>query len=211
MEIGISRLHFPVTTLGPGNRIGIWFQGCSIHCEGCISIDTWQFNTNLVPIDEVKKVLLRWLPKCDGITISGGEPFDQEVALNELLFFLRPYNLSVLVYSGYSYEKIKDKMALKKGLIDVLISGPYDYKQPQTYSLLGSDNQQIHLLTDLGRLTFFDYLNKSPEKKLDMQFDNDKIWMAGIPVKGMKKITETFQQNGVKITSTQGVIKQNKR
>lgn len=210
MEIGISRLHFPVTTLGPGNRIGIWFQGCSIHCEGCISIDTWQFNTNLVSIDEVKNLLLSWLPKCDGITISGGEPFDQEAALNELLYFLRPYELSILVYSGYSYEKIKDKMALEKRLIDVLISGPYDYKQPQTHSLLGSDNQKIHLLTDLGSLTFSTYFDKVPEKKLDVQFDNDKIWMAGIPVNGMKKIAQTFQQNGVEITSTQGVIKQNK-
>ena len=210
MEIGISRLHFPVTTLGPGNRIGIWLQGCSIHCEGCISADTWQFNTNLVAMDEVKDLLQRWLPKCDGITISGGEPFDQEAPLNELLYFLRPYNLSILVYSGYSYEKIKDKTALENGFIDVLISGPYDHKQPQTRILLGSDNQQIHFLSNLGNLAFSNYMNKTPEKKLDVQFDNDKIWMAGIPIKGMKRITESFQQNGVEITSTQGVIKSNK-
>ena len=40
-SVSISRLHFPVTTLGPGHRIGIWFQGCSIRCEGCLSMDTW--------------------------------------------------------------------------------------------------------------------------------------------------------------------------
>ena len=39
--VGVSRLHFPVTTLGPGRRAAIWLQGCSIHCRGCVSRDTW--------------------------------------------------------------------------------------------------------------------------------------------------------------------------
>lgn len=42
MRMILSRLHFPVTTLGPGRRIGVWFQGCSIRCAGCISRDTWE-------------------------------------------------------------------------------------------------------------------------------------------------------------------------
>ncbi|MCT5046402.1 radical SAM protein, partial [Pseudomonas aeruginosa] len=27
--------------MGTGRRLGIWFQGCSIRCPGCISADTW--------------------------------------------------------------------------------------------------------------------------------------------------------------------------
>jgi len=207
MNIGISRLHFPVTTLGPGQRIGIWFQGCSIHCKGCISADTWQFNTNLVAIEEITNVLKQWLPHCNGITISGGEPFDQELGLYELLNFLRPYNLSVLVYSGYSFQKLKQKKEILNGLIDVLISEPYDYKKTQTKALLGSDNQKVHFLTPLGENTFSDYIKNIPEKVLDIQFDDNKVWMAGIPKHGMKEITQTFQQDGVDITSTQAVIK----
>ena len=38
--LALSRMHFPVTTLGPGNRIGIWVQGCTIRCPGCVSADT---------------------------------------------------------------------------------------------------------------------------------------------------------------------------
>ena len=39
--IALNRLHWPVTVLGPGRRVGIWMQGCSIGCRGCVSRDTW--------------------------------------------------------------------------------------------------------------------------------------------------------------------------
>ncbi|MCF8714287.1 radical SAM protein [Joostella atrarenae] len=210
MKIGISRLHFPVTTLGPGKRIGIWLQGCSIHCEGCISVDTWQFGINSVSLDEVKVLLRRWLPESDGITISGGEPFDQEEALFELLKFLRTYQKSILMYSGYSFTKLKAKKEIRDGWIDVLISEPYDYQQSQTKILMGSDNQQIHLLTKLGKCDFESYLEKSPEKKLDVQFESDSVWMAGIPRNGMFEIAETAKNNNVHLQHTQGVIKRKK-
>ena len=210
MKIGISRLHFPVTTLGPGKRIGIWLQGCSIHCEGCISVDTWQFGINSVSLEEVKTLLKQWLPESDGITISGGEPFDQKEALFDLLQFLRSYQKSILVYSGYSFKELKTKKEVRNGWIDVLISEPYDHTQPQTKALLGSDNQQMHLLTDLGKRDFESYLEKSPEKKLDVQFDNNTVWMTGIPSNGMTEIAGTARENHVYLKHTQGVIKQDK-
>lgn len=207
MNIGISRLHFPVTTLGPGKRIGIWFQGCSIHCEGCISIDTWNFNSNQISLNDVNILLDTWLPKCDGITISGGEPFDQEEALFELLKFLKSFKKSILVYSGYPFEKLKYKKEVLDEWIDVLISEPFDHQQTQTKALLGSDNQQMHLLTALGKKEFSMYLEKSPEKKLDIQFDDNTVWMTGIPENGMKEISETAKEDQVHIEHTQGIIK----
>ncbi len=39
--IELNKAHWPVTVLGPGRRIGLWVQGCSIHCPGCVSQDTW--------------------------------------------------------------------------------------------------------------------------------------------------------------------------
>jgi len=207
MKIGISRLHFPVTTLGFGKRIGIWLQGCSIHCEGCISVDTWQFGINSISLEEVTELLKQWLPKSDGITISGGEPFDQEEALFELLQFLRSYQKSVLVYSGYSFQQLRTKKEVRSGWIDVLISEPYDHKQPQTKALLGSDNQQMHLLTDLGKHDFESYLEKSLEKKLDIHFERDTVWMTGIPYNGMTDIAENAKENNVDLQHTQGVLK----
>ena len=207
MEIEISRVHYPVTTLGPGNRIGIWLQGCSIHCKGCISMDTWQFGINKVALDELKKVLKFWLAQCDGITISGGEPFDQEDQLIELLNFLKPYNKSILLYSGYPFTLIKDKKAVQNKLIDVLIAEPYDHSESQTKRLLGSDNQKVHFLTNLGEREFKTYLQQPLIKKLDVQIIKDTVWMAGIPLNGMKEINEVSKRDKVTISHSQAIIK----
>ena len=210
MRIAISRLHFPVTTLGPGKRIGIWFQGCSIHCEGCISTDTWQFGINEVAMNEVQAVLKSWLPQCDGITISGGEPFDQEEALISLLRFLKSENRSTLVYSGYAIQYLQTTSVLKEGLIDVLISEPYDHKQTQSHRLLGSDNQKIHFLSAHGRATRFEYRDMMPQKVLDLYFDNEQMWMAGIPINGLGDFEQAMRKQGAIIQHTQGSIKDKK-
>ena len=41
MALVVNRVHFPVTALGPGRRLGVWVQGCSIGCAGCLAHDTW--------------------------------------------------------------------------------------------------------------------------------------------------------------------------
>jgi anaerobic ribonucleoside-triphosphate reductase activating protein len=207
MDIHISRVHYPVTTLGPGKRIGIWLQGCSIHCEGCISMDTWQFNINKVPLNDLKQVLEVWLPQCDGITISGGEPFDQENALLELLEFLNSYKKNILVYSGYSFDVLKEKELVQNGFIDVLISEPYNHTATQTKRLLGSDNQRVHFLTALGNSEFATYLEQPLEKELDIHITEETVWMAGIPINGMKEITQAGKENNVDLSHSQAVTK----
>ena len=107
--IAISRLHFPVTTLGPGRRIGIWLQGCSIHCPGCISKDTWDPDQGWTSVHSVIAAVQHWMPDAQGITISGGEPLDQPVALRVLLQNLRRISdVDVLVYSGYFFNQLTE-------------------------------------------------------------------------------------------------------
>ena len=112
VPIGISRVHFPVTALGPGQRLGIWFQGCSIRCPGCISADTWADSKRPTTVGEVLASLLPKLKEIDGFTISGGEPFDQPEALESLLRGLRSStSADILVFSGHKLEDLGDRLA----------------------------------------------------------------------------------------------------
>jgi len=185
MDLSLSRMHFPVTTLGPGRRIGIWFQGCSIRCPGCISADTWGPGHRRLSVEQLLEQITPWLQEAEGITLSGGEPFDQFDALRSLLEGLRRLSkLDILVYSGYSLEQLDESLLQTNGLIDALISDPYIEALSQTMALRGSDNQRLSLLTPLGRARLGDYerLLEPTDKALDLMFDESgSVWMAGIP------------------------------
>jgi anaerobic ribonucleoside-triphosphate reductase activating protein len=186
--IAISRLHFPVTTLGPGRRVGIWFQGCSIRCPGCVSVDTWPQGRSVTDVGSVLDAISAWLGHADGVTISGGEPFDQPDALVALLHGLRARTaVSVFVYSGHPFERIASCVEAHPGLIDALMSEPYEASAPQTLALRGSDNQRLHLLTRLGEREFaqLNRVASGEDRRLDAMFDADgTVWFAGIPSRG---------------------------
>lgn len=209
MNVALSRIHYPVTTLGPGRRIGIWFQGCSIRCPGCISSDTWNRKLADTNVVDVIKGLGGWLDECDGITISGGEPFDQPKALFALLRAIRSNTyVSILVYSGHPTEQILAAPAVQAGLIDALISEPFLKDSPQTLALRGSDNQRLHLLTEVGKRSFAVYERQvtTNERHLDVMFDADgAVWFAGIPGRGdMKKFQSILQAQGHAAVTTEG-------
>lgn len=182
--IAISRVHFPVTTLGPGRRIGIWMQGCSIRCPGCISADTWATGRGIVSLASLIDHLAPWFADSDGVTVSGGEPFEQAAALRALLAAVRERtSADILVYSGHAFETIRPEIAGMSGLIDAIITDPYLIDAPQTLVLRGSDNQRLHILTALGEARFADFINlRQSERALDVMFDDDgSAWFAGIP------------------------------
>ncbi|RAY14405.1 radical activating enzyme [Actinomadura craniellae] len=175
MNLLLAKAHYPVTTLGPGTRAGIWTQGCTLHCGGCLSRDTWAADpSTAVPVDAV----LGWLDSLpgpvDGVTISGGEPFQQPAALAALLRGVhgwRAPEVDVLVYSGYPYSRLARSAEMREilGLCDAVVAGPYidrlnraapadvtekdpQGRHPSEGSLLwrGSANQRIVPLTALG-------------------------------------------------------------
>ncbi|MCD1125683.1 radical SAM protein [Jinshanibacter sp. LJY008] len=201
MVVGLSRLHFPVTTLGPGKRIGIWFQGCSIRCAGCLSPETWRFTRDKIAIDTLIEQIAPWYSQADGIIISGGEPFDQPEALSALLCAIRQdFHGDVLVFSGYSLAAIGTHLNAMHGLIDALVSGPFEQHSPQTMRLRGSDNQVLHRLTESGKTNFrdFDRPLNDEEKVLDMTIDGQGVVnLIGIPRRDdMTRLQAILQQQG---------------
>lgn len=183
----LSRVHYPVTTLGPGRRLGIWFQGCSIRCPGCISVDTWAQGRGETGVGRLLAGVRPWLAEADGVTVSGGEPFDQPEALQALLGGLRAgFGGDILVYTGHPRARAAPRLPHIEDLIDALISDPFDASADDTLPLRGSDNQRLHLLTPLGRERFSGYDDAGAKPRaLDLMVDGQgDLWFAGIPRRG---------------------------
>jgi len=211
MEISLSRVHFPVTTLGPGKRLGIWLQGCSIRCPGCISSDTWAKKAADITLEELLAKVRPWLQECEGVTISGGEPFEQPIALQRLLSGIRELRATnILVYSGKRFEELANEPCVTDGLIDCLISEPFELRAPQTKYLMGSDNQRMTFLTPLGLQVFnsADRFTDDADRRLDVMFDEDgSVWLAGIPNRGdMARLQLLLEQEGTYVRTTEAKV-----
>lgn len=209
MKLLLSRVHFPVTTLGPGRRIGIWFQGCSIRCRGCVSVDTWSFESGETSVAAVVDALSPWALEANGVTISGGEPFDQPEALAELLEAVRMrVHGDVLVFTGYPYDRVAPWLTLHPELVDALVTDPYDPDVPQTLALRGSDNQRLHLLTALGRERLSGCARplQPTDHALDVHVTEDgEVWLAGIPRRGdLARLTRILASVGHEVRTSEG-------
>lgn len=186
-NVFVSRLHFPVTALGPGRRVGLWLQGCSIRCPGCISVDTWAHGIGEVVLDDLLDRLAIVAGDADGLTVSGGEPFEQPEALGAILAHWRKIaTSSTLVFTGRAFEGVESWLSDHPGLIDALVSGPFRSDLPQTLALRGSDNQRLHALTEAGaKLLIYERPATVEDRRLDVSFDeHGHAWLAGIPARG---------------------------
>jgi anaerobic ribonucleoside-triphosphate reductase activating protein len=143
---------------GPGRRFTIWFQGCTLGCPGCFNPSTHPPAGGFaLETAELAGRVLNNPGGIDGLTISGGEPFQQPEALLDLVSRVHPSGLTVLVFTGYTLREIH-RQPLGNAIlahVDVLVAGRYVESLHWGRSLLGSRNQQIHLLT--GRHTTDDF------------------------------------------------------
>jgi anaerobic ribonucleoside-triphosphate reductase activating protein len=193
-EIYINLIHFPVYTLGMGKRTGIWLQGCSIGCKGCISEHTWHKNENhKISVSDVLVKVKSFNNQGCGITLSGGEPFEQPEALHNLLINLKNSGFNdIMVYSGYRYNFLKKKYSQILALLDILVDGKFVEGRETDYIWKGSDNQNMIILTKNAVLRdkYNNYQkNKGPERKLQMITANDhSIHIIGIPMQKDSKV-----------------------
>jgi anaerobic ribonucleoside-triphosphate reductase activating protein len=144
----------PVTRAeGPGARYALWLQGCSIRCPGCCNPHLFEPSGGArVPAAALLADMRRVRAQIEGLTVLGGEPFDQSEALLPVLRGARDLGLSVVVFSGFTLEelRVRKEAAVRDalGTIDVLVDGRYDATRPETERLwVGSTNQRFHYFT----------------------------------------------------------------
>lgn len=149
----------PTLHNGPGWRVAFWVQGCAHRCtDRCLSPHLLDPTSgHAVPADELAAAIRHAVETAavpvEGVTVLGGEPFEQVAGVAEVLTPLRAAGLTAVVYSGHTHEWLR--RAHDPGIdalldqTDVLIDGPF---LPHLYNdrlaWRGSTNQRLLCLTD---------------------------------------------------------------
>lgn len=182
MNITIGRLYYPVTTLGPGKRVGIWMCGCPFNCAGCLSDELKNLsNGKDISVDELVEFIDSINGEIDGITISGGEPFYQSESLLYLLKVISNRFEDIILFTGYKYEELQSgKVHCAKEIIEnisLLIDGKFDKDDICVNGLRGSNNQKIITLKNIyGDIDFYNY-----PQRIQLVYSGKEIVEIGIP------------------------------
>lgn len=157
-----SNIEFFDIVNGTGIRVSIWISGCRNHCKGCFNPETWDFNYGKlfteVETNEIIEALKK--PYIAGLTILGGEPFEEENqhGIWQLLIDLYASGVmmehkNIWMFTGYVYDKdllpgqrkniphITDTILMET---DILVDGPFIQEQRDlNLKFRGSSNQRI--------------------------------------------------------------------
>ena len=143
---------------GPGCRTVLFVSGCRNACPGCFQPHTWDFRYG-EPFDErVQKEILDSLAPdyVHGLTILGGEPFEEENQ-EALVPFVRCVrnaypDKDIWAFTGYVYDRDLVAGGRKHteytdellACLDVLVDGPFmEAQRDLTLKFRGSKNQRI--------------------------------------------------------------------
>lgn len=142
---------------GPGRRAALWVQGCDVRCPGCFNPQLWADRGATVenPADAAERFVAAALAAgVRGVTLLGGEPFDQAGALAVVARAFRGAGLTVMTFTGYRFESLREWALLRPDIADLLeatdllADGPYLVDRPDSRRpWIGSTNQGLRALT----------------------------------------------------------------
>lgn len=180
MKLRVFKILKHTKVEGPGIRYCIWVQGCSRHCIGCQSPQTWtKDGGKLYETSDIIKDILNQTD-IEGVTFLGGEPFEQAEALGKIAEEVKRAGFGVLCFTGDLIENLYKNPKNQKLLdhTDLLIDGEFqmeklDYSRPWC----GSSNQRYHFLTDRYDEDIFEKYKNKVEINIS---ENGTIFMNGI-------------------------------
>lgn len=129
---------------GPGNRLLVFLQGCSIHCEGCINKHLWDFDGGK-PTSTKEIVDIITANNLEGITLHGGEPLDQAAGLLEIVKELKKLGKTIILFTGYTKKELDKTKQNVWNLSDMVVAGRFQLSKRNVYlQFRGSINQKVH-------------------------------------------------------------------
>lgn len=143
---------------GEGIRVSLFVSGCRNYCKNCFNPETWDFKYGKKFDLKTEEKIFELLEKkfISGLTILGGEPFEEENQ-RDLLPFIKTFKKkfpkkNLWVFTGYIYhldlvENGKKFCEVTKEFldyIDVLVDGPFiEEEKDISLRFRGSKNQRI--------------------------------------------------------------------
>lgn len=129
---------------GHGNRLVIWFSGCTLRCKGCINSNLWDKSAGKQYSVEKLITIILATKGISGVTFLGGEPLQQGQSLLEFSHAIIDMKLDIVLFTGYELFELDAQQKAVAEMAAVLITGRYVENQRDTRLLLrGSRNQQI--------------------------------------------------------------------
>lgn len=134
---------------GPGVRTTIFVTGCTLNCRNCFNKEYQDFDYGNIWSNEETNNIINLLENniIEGLTILGGEPFDNAEDLLEIVKEIRKNTKKTIwIFSGYIFEElIKNKTNLEiLELCDILVDGPYiEELKNLSLKFRGSENQRL--------------------------------------------------------------------
>ena len=183
MNIRLYDIKDGITKLGPGLRFGIWTQGCTRHCHGCMTPDSQPLDKGyLMSVEDLAAKIVS--SGRTEITISGGEPFLQAKQLTKLIDIIqKEIDLGVIIYTGFTHEELmqsnNDEFLKLLDKCDLLVDGAYDESLNDGKNLRGSSNQRAIPLTERYKEFSAEYGTKPAE--VEFFFQEEKVSMVGVP------------------------------
>lgn len=133
---------------GPGNRVLLSLQGCTLACRGCFNPHTHpRAGGRLWKYAALRDELLshQWPLN---LTISGGEPLQQAFEVRNLLWMFMEHQLeSVGMFTGFSPQEAARIEAWDNisAFLDFAVMGRYVQEHPLSSGLRSSQNQWLFL------------------------------------------------------------------
>lgn len=167
---------------GPGARYALWVRGCSLRCPGCCNPQLFEAGgpERLAVADLLREV---WSVRhaIEGVTLLGGEPFEQAAGLAVFARGARELGLSVMAFSGYTLEELRQSadpgVAELLATADVLVDGRYDSARPEGDRLwAGSANQRFHYLTERYGPEIERPLSGQPLRTVEVRIGTEGRW-----------------------------------
>jgi anaerobic ribonucleoside-triphosphate reductase activating protein len=164
VRISVGELILGTYSEGPGRRAAIWVNGCTIRCPGCINPHLLAPAAQNATVSEIVESLSS--ADVEGITLLGGEPFNQADACAELAAAAKSMSMGVITFTGYRHEDLEAADDASRRLLratDLLIDGPYEATQNDDQrALVGSTNQRfIHLTARYASFDPYTYNNRT--------------------------------------------------